>query len=306
MRLRYLWIGFFVLLNIAATMAQEGNDGFIEFPMLGDKKIAKPISPRRLLSNTDSLFLKIEHGQKFLMHTVKKGQSAYSIKEYYSISIQDLYHMNPTIQDYGLKIGQRLKIPIISRVLKRYKPKVDTAFLPVYYKVKPSETLYRIAKVYFGLPIDVIKNRNKLASNTLYKNQVLHVAWFPKTGVPDTLKGITGLTGILGKTSAMHQKRYESLSLSKGELLQEGVACWLKGTNFSDKASLSVMHNQAPVGSILRIENPMNGRMLYAKVVGTIPETSLAEGSTVMLSPNVAYGLGAIDARFFVRVYYLK
>ncbi|MCH2045618.1 MAG: LysM peptidoglycan-binding domain-containing protein [Saprospiraceae bacterium] len=306
MRLRYLWISLFMLLNVAVTMAQEGNDGFIEFPMLGGKKIAKPTQRKSLLSNTDSLFLKVEHGQKILMHKVKKGESAYAIKNYYSISLQDLYHMNPKVQSYGLKIGQELKIPIISRVLKRYKPRVDTAFLPVYYKVQPSETLYRIAKVYFGLPIEVLKNRNNLLSNVLYKDQILHVAWFPKTGVSDTLKGVMGLTGILGKTSAMHQKRYESLSLDKEEITQEGVACWLKGTDFTDKASLSVMHNQMPTGSILRIENPMNGRILYAKVVGTIPETSLAEGSTVMLSPNVAYGLGAVDARFFVRVYYLK
>ena len=308
------WLSNLLLLGFVSILVNEvsgqgRSDGRVKFAMAVDTNpTPSPVlfKERRLLSPYDSIFLLIEEEQKYLIHEVKKAQTVYAIGEFYGIPLVDLYYMNPRARKHGLKVGQRLKIPIPSKSLKCYKPKLDTAYLPVYYKVRPSETLYRIAKVYLDLPIEIIKTRNNLSSNILLKNQVLHLAWFPKTGVPDTLKNLSGLSGVLGQTNLMHQKRYTALSLDKKEVVQEGVACWLKGTTFLDKASLSVLHNQLPVGGIVKIENPMNDRIVYAKVVGPIPETSLAEGSIIMLSPNVAYGLGVLDTRFFARVHYLK
>jgi len=49
----------------------------------------------------------------------------------------------------------------------------------------------------------------------------------------------------------------------------------------------------------------MNDRIIYAKVIGRIPE-AYERNIEVVLSPEAARKLGARDPRFFVKTTYLK
>jgi LysM repeat protein len=257
----------------------------------------------------DSVFVLLEGHQIVLQHKVKKGHTLYSIKRFYGVAINDLYKCNPEIQEKGLKQNQLLKIQITGRAIKRSQGRgfVDSNFINIYYRVKPKETFYGISKTNFNIPLDILQRRNKLSDLNLKVGQVLHIGWIAKTGIPDTLHRFTGLTGVLGAENNKLRKKYE-LDMMNGreELSQEGKACWPKDQGLGQDNTLYVLHSKAPVGSILRIENPMSERSLYAKVIGKIPDTSFARGSIVMLSPTVAYALGVLDATVYVKVYYLK
>ena len=256
----------------------------------------------------DSLFVILSNGQQYIVHTIQPSQTLYSIKRFYAVDLSDLYYSNPGLETNGLKVGQKILVPFLSKAMKLYRSAdfKDTSFIPVYYKVRPSETMYRIARVYFRLPTDVLKSRNRLLTDELNKNQILHIGWISKSGIPDSLKNFSGIPGILGEESQTNKFHYEAKFDGKNEHATEGIACWDKAMDLSAKSKLYVMCSFVPKGAIVRIENPMTNRYLYAKVVSPKPQNSFAQEAIVVLTPTVAQALGGLDTRFYVKLYYCK
>ncbi len=295
-----LQIVFLLFISISFSWAQSPfKNNFQEFPA---KK------SMTYLASGDSLFVIIENEQKYLVHTIKPGQTLYSLKKFYGLDFSDIYYSNPGVETNGLKVGQKLRIPIVHKALVYFKNQQfrDTSHIPVFYRVKPKETMFRISRVLFRLPADIIKSRNKLSSDALSKNQILHIAWISKQGIPDSLRTYTGLPGVLGEENQKNKYRYEAKLAIGKEYYTDGSAYWDKDMNLSAKNKLYVMSSIVPQGSVLRIENPLTKRFLYAKVVAPIPNNSYTKGAIVMLTPTVADALGALDTRFYIRVSYCK
>ncbi|NOZ46550.1 MAG: LysM peptidoglycan-binding domain-containing protein [Chlorobi bacterium] len=78
-------------------------------------------------------------GIKYYIHIVKKGETKYSISNTYNVSQELLEKNNPEIIN-GLKENSALKIPIVENN--------PTEALNTIHIVKPSETVYSIAKSY--------------------------------------------------------------------------------------------------------------------------------------------------------------
>jgi peptidoglycan DL-endopeptidase CwlS len=92
------------------------------------------------------------------VHTVKKGETVYSISKLYQIEISDLKKQN-SLKDNHIIIGQKLKI---------------TFYKNGSYVVKKGDTLHSIAKQ-LHLTVDELKKLNKLQSNTIKIGQTLTV-----------------------------------------------------------------------------------------------------------------------------------
>ncbi len=290
---------FLLFFGLCSAFAQ----GFVESKTPSTKKY----KPSWTWKGADSLYIQRINGQKYLMHSIQQGQTLYSIKKFYAIDLSDIYYSNPNLESTGLKVGRKIKIPIVGKAIKRYRGVafVDTAFIPIYYKVRPSETVYGISKA-FRLPMHILKSRNYLTSDILSKNQILHIGWISKEGIPDSLKNYTGLSGVLGEESQKNKYRYETKFNGKNEKVIQGTACWDKAMDLSAKNKLYVMSSIVRKGGIVRLENPMTKRFLYAEVVAPKPENSFTQQSIVMLTPIVAQALGALDSRFYVKLYYCK
>lgn len=256
----------------------------------------------------DSLYVEVTGGQKYLQHRIQPGQTLYSLKRFYAIDLVDLYAANPSLEANGLSIGQRLRIPIVDRALERYGAAQyqPEQYIPVYYRVRSYETLYRIARVYFRLPSEVMRERNQLLTEDLQSNQILHVGWIHRAGIPDSLRTLGGLPGILGEESQKNKYRYEFNLTADNEKQVQGTACWDKAMELSDKNKLYVLCSLVPQGGVVRLENPMTNRRLYARVVAPKPENSVTQNSIVMLTPTVARALGGLDTRFYVKIYYCE
>ena len=309
-------ISISLLLMSTIVFGQFDTNGFAEFKMdqIGTKKTNKTttttaIDYHKHMEEHDSVFMLIENGQKYLLHTVEAGQTVYSIKKFYGIDFSDIYYSNPSLKINAMKIGQQIKIPIVDKALKYFENGnfVDTAFIPVFYKVRPSETLFRLSRMYFRIPADLIMARNGLHSDVLSVGQVLHIGWLDKRGIPDTLKQYTGLPASLEADNRIHKYRYEAkLAAGKKEQNSAGIACWDKSMRLSSTNKLYVMSSLVPSGGVVRIENPMTNRFLYAKVVAPKPENSFTDDAIIMLTPTVANALGGLDSRFYVKVLYCK
>lgn len=292
------------LLSSGETWSQGG--GFAEFEMdqLGVRKAPNSSN----ITVEDSLYVEVWSGQKYLSHKIQPGQTLYSIKKFYAVDLSDLYYCNANLEANGLSVGQRLRIPLVNRALRRYRGSnfVESDYMPVYYKVRASETLYRIARIYFHLPVEVVRDRNQLYSDQLHNDEVLLIGWISRLGIPDSLKTISGLPGILGEESQKNKYRYEVYFNGKNEQMLQGTACWDKAMDLSDKNKLYVLCSYVPKGRIVRLENPMTNRQVYAQVVAPKPDNSFAQGAVILVTPTVARALGGLDARFYIKLYYCE
>ena len=104
--------------------------------------------------------------QQYKSHSVKKGETVYSIAKQYNISEENLYNLNPDARN-GLKINSVLIVPFSSVITSGTNNNYRD------HKVKKKETLYGIAQLY-NVSVDDIKKLNKeLYSRGLKKGERL-------------------------------------------------------------------------------------------------------------------------------------
>jgi len=100
--------------------------------------------------------------KNFLVHKVKKGESLYIIAKRYGIKISTLKKLNKLSSD-TLRVGKKLIVPI-GRLKKRF------------YKVKPGDTLIKIAKR-FGIAPKKLKQWNDKKDNLIKVGEKLVVLY---------------------------------------------------------------------------------------------------------------------------------
>ena len=96
------------------------------------------------------------NGAKYYVHTVKAGETLYSLSKIYGVDLESITKHNPSAID-GLKLDQTLKIPVPQQeqVVDKKKKKRDFE----YHTVAAGETLYSISKRY-AVSIETILEDN--------------------------------------------------------------------------------------------------------------------------------------------------
>ena len=216
----------------------------------------------------------------------------------------------------------------------------------VFYRVGQKETLFRIARVYTGIEVEKLKKINNLKDNSLRVGQVLYLGYInPPEAIRDiasTEKShsersalnpaprINPITGEIksesvspaDKSSAIpaHNNERETLvgiisspdSMNSININAEsnltnhntnGIAVWNRESRVR---GVYVLSNDAAMNTMMEITNPMGQRKIIARVIGNIPENTYADNVKIVLSPDAAMNLGALDTRFYVRLQYLK
>lgn len=92
------------------------------------------------------------NGEKFYIHTVRKGDTLYAIARCYEISEQTLLEYNPAAAD-GLKIDQTLRIPLLQKQDEEQRPLTAKEVKRrkktfIEHVVAPGETLYAVSRRY--------------------------------------------------------------------------------------------------------------------------------------------------------------
>lgn len=95
------------------------------------------------------------NGAKYYVHTVKAGETLYSLSKAYGVELESITRHNPSAAD-GLKVDQTLKIPVIqTQIVEKKRKKRDFE----YHTVAAGETLYSISRLY-AVSIDTILSDN--------------------------------------------------------------------------------------------------------------------------------------------------
>lgn len=186
---------------------------------------------------------------------------------------------------------------------------------PTQYKVSAGETLYAISKR-FNTTVDEISKLNNLSSTTLRPGQVLLIKpSTPQAPQPapapvmnrDTQvakRDSTSMAVTFNKDSSnMADKHLNANRYGLYEKNEKGVATWIDDNSLDPNKKL-VLHRTAPIGTVIKITNPMTNRTTFAKVVGRFTDSESTRDVIIVMTKNVAESLGALDKRFHVTISY--
>jgi LysM repeat protein len=238
-----------------------------------------------LLTTKDSVFMFVhEQNQKLLMHPVKKAQTLYSIAKFYGISTEELMAYNPWYKDdASITAKDKVLVPIPNKAINRYVKKDKLkGYTRLYYVVQKGDNLYSISKKYFDMPVEEVKQRNKLTTETIELGQLLHVGWIPVSGIPKEWRSQTTQQSS-SVTTSKGVKETTPVSFKKHK------AMWA-----NDKKTVTgnfCLTNEAPKNSIVIVSNPINNKSVEVTVVGKL---NISKDPTVkiFLSEQAATSLG--------------
>ncbi len=256
-----------------------------------------------VLTWRDSVLMTVENGQKYLHHIVRPGQTLFSLARFYGLSLEELYHLNPTFQyDPTLRVGVLLKIPFPNRAIRRYQGAFfdRTRFAPLFYVVQPGDNLFHVARRLFDMPLDTIRLRNQLSNDNIHPGQMLHVGWFGLEGILPEWHTAPVVDTVSEQT---HRAYFEANEKQQAQYTGQGICFWNRDSE--EKGRFYALHREAAIGSVIAVTNPMSQVVIYARVIGRIPST-YGPNVEVVLSPAAARQLKALDPRFFVQTRYFK
>lgn len=128
--------------------------------------------PVQVEKSTQKILLQ---GKVFYVHTVKQGQTMYSICKVYGVTQQDIASANPGETIDIIKPGQVLKIPDISNQSISIKTDVDkSANKFIFHTVQPKENAYFLSKKY-NIPESAIYKYNPGSESGLQVGQVIKI-----------------------------------------------------------------------------------------------------------------------------------
>jgi len=121
---------------------------------------------RYFISVVIFIFLLIYNFSFAFTYTVKRGDNLEKIAKRYGVSVKAIIRANNLKKPYIIRPGQKLKIPV------KRKSNSKKTYCAVKHKVRPGESLIKIAKKY-RVWVKDIKKLNNLKSDRLYVGQIL-------------------------------------------------------------------------------------------------------------------------------------
>lgn len=152
-------------------------------------------------------------GKQYYIHVVKKGETAYSISRAYGIKVDELTSENPSAVN-GIKDGQSLRIPVISREpvtdtvkdnRKENTARDESKF--IYHRLERGDTVFSLAKRYGVSEDDILQSNPGVEINKLSVGTEIAIPRRQFTTTPVTLD-------VRDKDQ---EKNYINYKVSKGE-----------------------------------------------------------------------------------------
>lgn len=241
-------------------------------------------------------------GKTYIIHQVKAKETYYALSRTYSIPVNDIMAAN---NKKSLRVGDTVRIP--STVTEERQPLTTATTTPAVspddiltdYKVGSKETLYAIAKR-FQTNVEDIKRLNNLKSDNLKEGQILRI---PDGNLPPEPVAAMEPPANVEKIDDVPVRNIQAGRYGVRETSEKGIAVWMENLETKNNSNLA-LHKTAPVGTILKITNPISKSVTYAKVVGKFSENTETQDAIVVLSKSAAAYIGAVDKRFLIEITY--
>lgn len=257
-----------------------------------------------MASNATQKFIHyVEPTGLVLIESVEPGMTLYGLSREYNVSLDSILQANPDLNPGAIPLGYPVNIPIYPKAISFDTPEDSDPAIPLYYRVQPKETLYRISKIYLDVAPEQVVALNPRTDAGLSIGQVLHLGWYTPQKNTHSPAGAT--KQMAGDSSVYLVKDYSKEYKTEGKVIREqkGLAVWKPGNM---QSHFYVLHPTAKVGSYMSVTNPMLQKTLTAKVAGNIPPGLYPANVGLVVSPSVARALGVLDQQFFARWKYVE
>ncbi|WP_020569968.1 LysM peptidoglycan-binding domain-containing protein [Neolewinella persica] len=248
--------------------------------------------------DTMEVYNDVASGHILFDHFIANGQTLFGISQFYGLSLEDVYQLNPKLRTKYAP-GDKVKVPIPRRMI-RPSPAQDSLawFVPVHYRMRKGETFFGLYKRILQLPDPTsLNNLNpELDPSRLAPDQIIAIGYMKLDGIPKAMqgeiidpyvrrnRGLRELWNLRTKDKKMHSANGKAAWLSKG-----------------DPGKWMALHRTAPINSLIEIEDPRSRKIIYARVVGRIPEQVNDPNVIVVVSPLLVRAFGVRDKHFYVR-----
>lgn len=180
-------------------------------------------------------------------------------------------------------------------------PKVIT------HKVQNNETLYSIATQY-KTTMNKLMEDNDIPNYQIQIGQVLYIngnqKQYNSQNVVSSSPVSTAANDEEVSTTIIDPKlRRDPSVYGLHQVDEKGTAMWIDDKDL-DNNKMLVLHRTAPVGTIIRVTNPMNNRSTFAKVVGSFTDNESTKSVIILMTKAVANSIGAIDKKFYCNINY--
>ncbi|SKB33707.1 septal ring lytic transglycosylase RlpA family protein [Daejeonella lutea] len=264
----------------------------------------------------DSISVENLNGKKTIVHKVEAKETYYSIGRKYNVTPQSIIQFN---SNRTLQIGTILRVPTdrsysAPQAQATYEKPEATApskLAVIDYKVGPREYLVAIARK-FNTTVEDIKALNNLTSNNLAIGQIIKVPYgntsavvppqAPPLDIPKA-EPRNSSTQIDSSMNAGDRLKLPPARYGLREVDERGVAIWISDENL-DGTKMLALHQTAPIGTIIKITNPMTGKSTFTKVVGKFSQNESTKDAIIVITKAAADLIGAIDKRFQATIVY--
>ena len=263
----------------------------------------------------DSISVENLNGKKTIVHKVEAKETYYSIGRKYNVTPQSIIQFN---SNRTLQIGTILRVPTdrlyadASITTASKNSEIPASRMAVIdYKVGPREYLIAIARK-FNTTVEDIKALNNLTSNNLAVGQIIKVPYGTATEIIpppavrlDTprVEPRTSTTQIDSSLNAGERLKLPPARYGLREVEERGVAIWIADENL-DGSKMLALHQTAPIGTIVKITNPMTGKSTFTKVVGKFTQNESTKDAIIVVTKATAEMVGALDRRFQATIVY--
>ncbi|MHC8950308.1 DPBB and LysM peptidoglycan-binding domain-containing protein [Sphingobacterium hungaricum] len=258
----------------------------------------------------DSVGTEIINGEVYIIHKVVRNDTYYQLGRQYNVPVKTVMDAN---NKKNLKLGDTVKVPtgrkatstapVLINPNQASKPAQEIRPQDIFteYKVSKSETLYSIAKK-FGTNVPDLKRANNLTSDSLRDGMLLKI---PNGNIPEPEPEPIEIIPLPVpiEQPTVDLSGFEANKYGIREKKEKGVGIWMDNLESDGKSNLA-LHKSAPIGTILKITNPITNNVTYAKVVGKFSDNVDTQDAIVVLSKSAASYIGVHDRRFLVEITY--
>ncbi len=274
-----------------------------------NNSFASEINANRYVLPFDSVGTEIINGNRFVIHKLQNKETYYQLSRIYSVPVKDIMEANA---NKNLRLGENIKIPRGKALAVTNQNKsvttVENTNQPEFieYKVGKSETLYSISRR-FQVTVEDIKKANGLNSNSLREDMILKIPTKTSSIAPQVppqrVQVEPELPIAIEENKPIDDSIFKPNKYGIREKKERGVGIWQESLSGDGQSSLA-LHKTAPIGTILKITNPMNQSVTFAKVVGKFGDNEDTQGAIVVISKSVATSIGVLDKKFQVEITY--
>lgn len=267
------------------------------------------------------------------------GSTLYSLSRATGTDVASIISINNKTSE-ALSLHEGLKLPLSKEKILKSSVGLNSP-IPVYYKVKKGDNLYRISTrlshtaqdlmtlnhktseslswaedlllgwmdwpygASVSMPLAQVEPQSQIKPQSTVSTQSLAIERKHGFTIPDIRTYISAVSDPSGpRTFDIPALSKTDISKKQEVYKEKGIAYWEK-SKYQSKEMI-VMHPHAKVDSKVSLYNPMLRRKVQAKVVSEMPKEAYPKDISIVISPSVASALGALDRRFQVEITYVQ